>query len=60
MVRSRDQRASTALAMLRRAMDAGWHTETDMVDYATAMMGESNRALVQSVFDRHFKIYPAV
>ena len=59
MTRSRVQQEATALALMRQALADGWHTEALMVDRAVAAMGEDARAMVQRVYDKAFKVYPA-
>ena len=51
---------ASALTLLRNAFAQGWTNEAMMVDFAAAALGEENRALVQRVWDRHFKIMGAV
>lgn len=60
ITRSLAQKEASALTLLRNAFAQGWSSEAMMVDFATAALGEENRALVQRVWDRHFKIMGAV
>lgn len=50
----------SAYRLLANAFAQGWTSEAMMVDFAAAALGEENRALVQRVWDRHFKIMGAV
>lgn len=60
MTRSLAQKEASALTLLRNAFAQGLTSEAMMVDFAAAALGEENRALVQRVWDRHFKIMGAV
>lgn len=60
ITRSLAQKEASALTLLRNAFSQGWTSEAMMVDFAAAALGEENRALVQRVWDRHFKIMGAV
>lgn len=55
ITRSIAQKEASALTLLRNAFAQGWSSEAMMVDFATAALGEENRALVQRVWDRHFR-----
>lgn len=55
MTHSLAQKEASALTLLRNALSQGWSSETLMVDFATAALGEEHRPLVQKVWDKHFR-----
>lgn len=55
ITRSLAQKEASALTLMRNAFAQGWTSEAMMVDFAAAALGEENRALVQRVWDKHFR-----
>lgn len=56
MVRSHAQKQASARTLLQNAIAQGLNDEA-AIAWAVAAMGEENRALVQKVWDTHFKLY---